>query len=94
VLTWTLVALAVLQLISTFLKVPIASTLAFGGLGGIAFGLASKGIFENFLGGLSILVSEPFVPGDMVHFEVSHFCTYISINTYIYVCICIYDMFV
>jgi small-conductance mechanosensitive channel len=70
----------VLQLISTFLKVPIASTLAFGGLGGIAFGLASKGIFENFLGGLSILVSEPFVPGDMVHFEV----TRLVLASYIY----------
>jgi Mechanosensitive ion channel len=40
-----------LQVVSTFLRIPLASTLAFGGAGGIAFGFASKGIFENFFGG-------------------------------------------
>ncbi|KAG5191239.1 Mechanosensitive ion channel-domain-containing protein [Tribonema minus] len=69
VLTWTLVALGLLQVISAFLHIPLASTMAFGGAGGIAFGFAAKGIFENFFGGLTLLLSEPFVPGDMVHFE-------------------------
>lgn len=40
-----------LQVISAFLHIPLASTMAFGGAGGIAFGFAAKGIFENFFGG-------------------------------------------
>ncbi len=66
---WLFVALGVLQIISDALNVPIASTLAFGGAGGIVFGLASRGILENFFAGLGLLLSEPFVPGDMITFR-------------------------
>jgi len=31
--------------------VPVSSTLAFGGIGGLAFGLASKDVVGNFFGG-------------------------------------------
>ncbi len=68
-LLWLFVALGVLQIVSDALNVPIASTLAFGGAGGIVFGLASRGILENFFAGLVLLLSEPFVPGDMITFQ-------------------------
>ncbi len=68
-LLWFFIALGVLQIVSDALNVPIASTLAFGGAGGIVFGLASRGILENFFAGLVLLLSEPFVPGDMITFQ-------------------------
>ncbi len=68
-LLWFFVGLGILQIISDALNVPIASTLAFGGAGGIVFGLASRGILENFFAGLVLLLSEPFVPGDMITFR-------------------------
>ncbi|CAM9151039.1 unnamed protein product [Phaeothamnion confervicola] len=69
VLLWAVVVLAVMEVISSFLRIPITSTLAFGGIGGLAFGLASKDVISNFFGGLMLLFSEPFTPGDMVLFR-------------------------
>mmetsp|Transcript_40523 Transcript_40523/g.52161 ORF Transcript_40523/g.52161 Transcript_40523/m.52161 type:complete len:521 (-) Transcript_40523:142-1704(-) len=69
VLLWTFCIIAVMDSISSFLGVPISSTLAFGGISGIAFGLGSKDVISNILGGLVLLVSEPFTPGDMVTFR-------------------------
>lgn len=57
------------EMVSTYLKVPLSSTLAFGGVGGLALGLSARDIAANFLGGLLLLFNEPFVPGDMVTFR-------------------------
>lgn len=63
--------LAVCEMISTYLKVPLSSTLAFGGVGGLALGLAARDFFANFLGGMLLLFNEPFTPGDYVVFPSS-----------------------
>ncbi|CAM9739296.1 unnamed protein product, partial [Sphacelaria rigidula] len=42
VLTWALCFVSVSEIISSFLRIPITSTLAFGGIGGLALGLAGK----------------------------------------------------
>ncbi len=51
------------------LQVPLQSTLAFGGVGGLALGLSARDIAANFLGGMLLLFNEPFTPGDMVKFS-------------------------
>ncbi|CAM9271255.1 unnamed protein product [Chrysoparadoxa australica] len=68
IVIWAATVLSSLEAVSHLLNIPIASTLAFGGVGGLAFGLASKDVLSNFFGGLMLLLSEPFVPGDMVKF--------------------------
>ena len=42
VLTWSICLLTVSEVISAYLRIPITSTLAFGGIGGLAIGLAGK----------------------------------------------------
>lgn len=42
VLTWSICMLTVSEVISAYLRIPITSTLAFGGIGGLAIGLAGK----------------------------------------------------
>lgn len=42
VLTWSICLLIVSEVISAYLRIPITSTLAFGGIGGLAIGLAGK----------------------------------------------------
>ncbi|CAM9494306.1 unnamed protein product [Scytosiphon promiscuus] len=69
VLTWSICLLTVSEVISAFLRIPITSTLAFGGIGGLAIGLAGKDVLSNFFGGLMLLLAEPFIPGDMVTFQ-------------------------
>ena len=68
VVLWILATFSCIECISAFLKVPLSSTLAFGGIGGLAFGLASKDVVSNFFGGVMLLFTEPFTPGDMVSF--------------------------
>lgn len=51
VVLWILATFSCIECISAFLKVPLSSTLAFGGIGGLAFGLASKDVVSNFFGG-------------------------------------------
>lgn len=69
VLTWAICMLTVSEVISAYLRIPITSTLAFGGIGGLAIGLAGKDVLSNFFGGLMLLLAEPFIPGDMVTFQ-------------------------
>ncbi|CAN0137040.1 unnamed protein product [Ectocarpus sp. 12 AP-2014] len=69
VLTWSICLLTVSEVISAYLRIPITSTLAFGGIGGLAIGLAGKDVLSNFFGGLMLLLAEPFIPGDMVTFQ-------------------------
>lgn len=67
---WFVTFLIACEMVSTYLKVPLSSTLAFGGVGGVALGLSAKDIAANYLGGMMLLFNEPFTPGDMVTFKV------------------------
>ena len=55
-------ALVVLQT----LGISIAGLLAFGGMGGIAVGLAAKDLLANVFGGVTIYLDRPFAVGDWV----------------------------
>lgn len=44
----------------------IAGVLAFGGMGGILIGLASKDLLANFFGSLMLFLDRPFVIGDQI----------------------------
>lgn len=44
----------------------ISGVLAFGGIGGIAVGLAAKDMIANFFGGLTIYMDRPFDEGDWI----------------------------
>ena len=55
-------ALIVLQTMG----INIAGLLAFGGVGGIAVGLAAKDLLANVFGGLTIYVDRPFAVGDWI----------------------------
>lgn len=69
VVIWIVGVLIVCEMFSTFFRVPLSSTLAFGGVGGLAIGLSARDIAANFLGGMLLLFNEPFTPGDMVTFR-------------------------
>lgn len=66
---WTIGGLVACEMVSTYLKVPLSSTLAFGGVGGLAVGLSLRDIAANFMGGMMLLFNEPFTPGDTVSFQ-------------------------
>lgn len=55
-------ALIILEIVG----IPLTALLAFGGLGGIAIGLAAKDVIVNLFGGLMIHVNRPFVVGDQI----------------------------
>ena len=55
-------ALVVLQT----LGINIAGLLAFGGMGGIAVGLAARDLLANVFGGLTIYLDRPFAVGDWI----------------------------
>jgi len=48
------------------LGVNIAGVLAFGGVGGLAVGLAAKDLLANFFGGLTVYIDRPFKVGDWI----------------------------
>mmetsp|Transcript_18290 Transcript_18290/g.38205 ORF Transcript_18290/g.38205 Transcript_18290/m.38205 type:complete len:494 (-) Transcript_18290:1206-2687(-) len=52
--------------IITWIGVPLPSVLAFGGVGGIALGLATKEIAQNLVGGVMLSFVAPFGPGDYI----------------------------
>jgi len=56
------VALIILQT----LGFSVSGVLAFGGLGGIAIGFASKDLLANFFGALMIYLDRPFAVGDWI----------------------------
>ena len=58
-ITATLVALQTLGF-------SISGVLAFGGIGGLAIGLAARDLLANFFGGLTIYLDRPFSVGDWV----------------------------
>ncbi len=55
-------ALVVLQTLS----INIAGLLAFGGMGGIAVGLAARDLLANVFGGITIYLDRPFAVGDWI----------------------------
>lgn len=61
--TVTLVSLGGFIVAET-LGIPLKSISAFGGITGIAVGLASKEVVTNFFGGLVLWLSQPFAIGD------------------------------
>lgn len=52
--------------IAQSLGISISGVLAFGGIGGIAVGFASKDLLANFFGGLMLYLDRPFSVGDWV----------------------------
>jgi MscS family membrane protein len=48
------------------LGISIAGLLAFGGMGGIAVGLAARDLLANVFGGLTIYMDRPFAVGDWI----------------------------
>ncbi|HCA26503.1 MAG TPA: mechanosensitive ion channel protein MscS [Betaproteobacteria bacterium] len=59
IITGTLVALQTLGY-------SISGVLAFGGIGGVAIGFASKDLLANFFGGLILYLDRPFITGDWI----------------------------
>ena len=49
--------------------VSISGLLAFGGVGGLAVGLAAKDMLANLFGGLTIYMDRPFVVGDKISLQ-------------------------
>jgi small-conductance mechanosensitive channel len=60
------VLIAVTAAFPTFTPADLISTL---GIGGVAIGFAFKDILQNFLAGILILVTRPFVVGDQIRFK-------------------------
>ena len=61
----SVVIAAVLIAMPTF-GIEITALLAFGGVGGLAVGLAAQDLLSNFFGGLTIYLDRPFVIGDWI----------------------------
>lgn len=59
---WVVMTLILLQ----NLGISVSGLLAFGGIGGIAVGFASKDLLANFFGSLVIFLDRPFTVGDWV----------------------------
>ncbi|CAK9860055.1 unnamed protein product [Sphagnum jensenii] len=53
-------------ILADLLNFPLGSLLAFGGVSGIAMGLAAKEVVSNFFGGAVLLITRPFVIGDRI----------------------------
>ena len=45
---------------------PTSLLFSFGGLGGLAFGLAAKDFIANLIGGIIIAITSPFSEGDQI----------------------------
>lgn len=53
-------------IILDIIGIPVSTLIAFGGIGGIAIGLAAKDVLSNFFSGLMIYVNHPFAIGDWI----------------------------
>lgn len=60
------VILTAVLIVMQYFNVQISGILAFGGIGGIAVGFASKDLLANFFGGLMIYLDRPFKVGDWI----------------------------
>lgn len=61
----SIIIVAVLLVLQN-LGVNLGAVLAFGGIGGLAIGLAAKDMLANFFGGLTIYLDRPFKVGDWI----------------------------
>ena len=61
----SVVITAVMAVLQT-LNIDITGVIAFGGIGGLAVGLAAKDLLANFFGGLTIYLDRPFKVGDWI----------------------------
>jgi len=64
--TVMIVILTGLLLLEAFGVSP-ATVIAFGGVGGLAFGFAAKDVLANFLSGIMIYINRPFNIGDWIY---------------------------
>ena len=60
------IAITTALIILQNLGINIGGLLAFGGVGGIAIGLAAQDIFKNVFGGFTIYFDRPFAVGDWI----------------------------
>ncbi len=65
---WLIIIFALLLIVSSF-GYDITAVLAGLGIGGLAIAFAAQETISDMFGGLSILVSKPFMVGDWVDFE-------------------------
>ena len=61
--------LAIILTLLQNLGVSISGLLAFGGVGGLAVGLAARDMLANLFGGLTIYMDRPFVVGDKISLQ-------------------------
>ena len=66
-LTSALMVLATLMLTLSAFGIPAKVLFSFGGLGGLAFGLAAKDFISNLIGGLVLAVLRPFKVGEKIY---------------------------
>jgi small-conductance mechanosensitive channel len=66
-ITFALFAVAIIVILDN-LGVNVTGLIAGLGIGGIAIGLAAKGIFDDLFAALSIIFDKPFRPGDTITF--------------------------
>ncbi len=65
---WLVIIFALLLIVNNF-GYDITAILAGLGIGGLAFAFAAKETIADMFGGMSILISKPFMVGDWVDFE-------------------------
>ena len=58
--------IALILLIMDTVGIRISALLAFGGLGGLVLGFASKDVLSNIFGGLMLILDRPFSEGDWI----------------------------
>ena len=66
-LTSAFVVVATLMLTLAAFGIPAQVLFSFGGLGGLAFGLAAKDFISNLIGGLVLAVMRPFKVGEKIY---------------------------
>jgi len=66
-LTSALMVVATLMLTLSAFGIPAKVLFSFGGLGGLAFGLAAKDFISNLIGGLVLAVLRPFKVGEKIY---------------------------
>ena len=66
ILLWTLLILMCAEGLAKTTGIHLNSILSFAGVGGIAFGLATKDLLTNLVGGCLLFVSNPFVERDKI----------------------------
>lgn len=65
---WGILGLVCLDAISVNVGVNVGSLLSFAGVGGLAFGFASKDLASNLVGGCLIFATRSFAEGDTISF--------------------------